>query len=257
MSSVADAYNATGAAWQAGPGVVYDRLAEVAVGYCRVSLDGARVLDLGAGTGAVSRAALAKNASVIALDAAWGMLATDASRRPPAVVGDALLLPFASASFDAVIAGFSLNHVTDPVAALRECRRMVGEAGCIVATAYAEDDTHPVKEAVESAAKAQGWQPEDWYQRLRAEAVPLLATVERAERVAREAGENARVSKVQVAFPDLTPEQLVAWRMGMAQLAPFLAGAPAATRATIASEALASLGDNPPAMVRSVIVLVS
>ena len=43
-----------------------------------------------------------------------GMLAHDAGRRPPAVAGDALALPFAAGAFDAAVAAFSLNHLSRP-----------------------------------------------------------------------------------------------------------------------------------------------
>ncbi|HVE45682.1 MAG TPA: methyltransferase domain-containing protein [Acidimicrobiales bacterium] len=93
-SAVAAAYDRTGAVWQAGPGLIYDRLAEVTLDRGAVDLAGSRVLDLGAGTGAGGRAAQARGAEVFSLDAAFGMLAAGASHRPPAVVGDALGLPF-------------------------------------------------------------------------------------------------------------------------------------------------------------------
>ena len=56
-SPVGAAYSATGAAWQAGPGRIYDRLAEVMLASPPAPLAGQRVLDVGAGTGAATRAA--------------------------------------------------------------------------------------------------------------------------------------------------------------------------------------------------------
>jgi len=84
--SAAAAYSAVGGGWQRGPGRIYDRLAEVVVSKLPIPLQGAVALDLGAGTGAASRSLAAGGATlVIAVDAAFGMLAHDARQRPPAV----------------------------------------------------------------------------------------------------------------------------------------------------------------------------
>ncbi|MEA3020769.1 MAG: demethylmenaquinone methyltransferase / 2-methoxy-6-polyprenyl,4-benzoquinol methylase [Actinomycetota bacterium] len=251
----AAAYSATGAAWQDGPGHIYDRLAEVLVARCPAVRDGALVLDVGAGTGAVTRAAQRRRARVVALDAAIGMLAADASQRPPACVGDALALPFAGSTFDAAIAAFSLNHVADPGAALRDATRVLRPGGAIVASAYAEDDDHPVKAAVRAAATERGWVQDEWYTALTRDVVPMLATVERAARVAADAGlGSVLVEQVEVPFPDLGPTDLVAWRLGQAQLAPFVATLPSSERVALVGDALARLGEAAP-LVRSIIVV--
>jgi hypothetical protein len=62
---------------------------------------------------------------------------------------------------------------------------------------------------------------------------------------------------VRIAFPELAPEDLVAWRMGMAQLAPFVASLTPSQRAAMAVEARETLGPEPDVLERSVIVLVS
>lgn len=255
VSAVATAYNSSGAAWQRGPARIYDRLADMLADSCPVPLAGVYVLDLGAGTGAAARAAERRGAHVVSVDIAMGMLNADAPTRPPAVVGDALALPFASGSFDAVIAAFSLNHLTAPAIGLREATRVLRAGGGLVVGASATDDGHPVREVTDSAAAARGWVPPPWYVALQADALPLLATVERAEAAARAAGlADVVVTKKRVSFPELAVADLVAWRMGMAQLAPFVSTlAPAASDA-LAADAAARLGDAPP-LVRSVIVI--
>jgi hypothetical protein len=50
------AYDATGTAWQQGPGRLYDQLAAVVVDRCPALDNRSLVLDLGAGTGAATRA---------------------------------------------------------------------------------------------------------------------------------------------------------------------------------------------------------
>ena len=74
-ATLAGAYSATGAAWEEGPGRVYNRLAEVLVEHSPVPVEGRTVLDLGAGTGAASRAIARARGSPVALDLAFGMLA--------------------------------------------------------------------------------------------------------------------------------------------------------------------------------------
>jgi len=257
-SSVAVAYSATGAAWQTGPGRIYDRLAEVLAAHVPGIQPGALVLDLGAGTGAASRAALDLGARVIAVDAAEGMLSAERAMRPPASVGDALALPFRAGAFDSVVAAFSLNHVSDPTAALREVARVLRCGGSVVASAYAEDDTHPVKAAADAAATAAGWTPPAWYDEVRARAVPLLASVDRARAVMTQTGlAIATIEHERVPFPDLAAEDLVAWRFGMAHLAPFLAALAPARRDEVFADAVARLGADVPVLVRSIILIVA
>lgn len=255
---LAAAYSATGAAWQDGPGRIYDRLAEVLVARCPGLDEGSLVLDLGAGAGAASRAASALGARVIAVDAAEGILAVGAEARPPSCVGDALALPFRAGTFDAVIAAFSLNHVPDPAGALQEAGRVLQPGASIVASAYAEDDTHPVKAAADAAAMAAGWTQADWYEEVRAHAVPLLATVDRAKAVlARTGMVDVAVEHVRVPFPGLRAADLVAWRFGMAQVAPFLATLDPDASAAVFADAVDRLGDDVPTLVRSFIMVVA
>jgi hypothetical protein len=126
----------------------------------------------------------------------------------------------------------------------------------MVASAYAADDSHPVKRAVEAAAREQGWEREPWYETIQADVVPRLATVERASEAMGAAGLDGSVIHEGVPFPDLEPGDLVAWRLGMAQMAPFVARLDPDRRAALAQRALDLLGDAPP-LVRSVIVLIA
>jgi SAM-dependent methyltransferase len=254
--AVAAAYSATGGAWQRGPGRIYDRLAEVLVGGSPVPLGAARVLDVGAGTGAATRAVLAAGAgAVVAVDAAFGMLAHRADDRPPAAVADALGLPFTSGAFDAAVAAFSLNHLTDPAAGLREMRRVTRRGGPLLAASYAADDVHPVKAAVEAALAARGWTPDPWYLSMRTMATHALGTVAHGAAAAVGAGLEAEVEVVNVPFPELDPHDLVSWRLGLAQHAPFVAGLSPVERDAVAADAVRRLGDRPPPLVRSVLLV--
>ena len=57
-----------------------------------------------------------------------------------------------------------------------------------------------------------------------------------------------------VDLPEIDPAAMVGWRMGMAQVAPFLAEAGPGVRRRVARRALAALGPNPPPVRRSIVV---
>jgi demethylmenaquinone methyltransferase/2-methoxy-6-polyprenyl-1,4-benzoquinol methylase len=103
---------------------------------------GERVLDLAAGTGTSSRTFTTAGAYCVACDFSFGMLQVGA-RKPASgpqpgagltrfVAGDALALPFAGGSFDAVTISFGLRNVADPDAALAEMRRVTRPGGRLV-----------------------------------------------------------------------------------------------------------------------------
>jgi demethylmenaquinone methyltransferase/2-methoxy-6-polyprenyl-1,4-benzoquinol methylase len=93
---------------------------------------GERVLDLAAGTG-VSTVELAKDGAwCVAADFSLGMLRNGLHRRVPMVAADALRLPFADASFDAVTISFGLRNLVDPVAGLAEMARVTRPGGRLV-----------------------------------------------------------------------------------------------------------------------------
>ncbi|MDP8961128.1 MAG: class I SAM-dependent methyltransferase [Actinomycetota bacterium] len=137
LNSAIDAYGAAADAWAAGPGRMYNALSRAVVAQCPVALAGARVLDLGAGTGSASVAASDLGADIIAVDGAIDMLRYDQHLRPPAAVGDARSLPVSSGSFDCVVAAFVLNHLDEPARALREICRVLRPEGVVVASTYA------------------------------------------------------------------------------------------------------------------------
>lgn len=250
------AYSATGSAWRDGPERIYQRLADLLVARSPVSVAGSLVADVGAGTGAASRAIRRAGGLPVALDVAAGMLAVDRRDRPPPVVADARRLPLASGSCRAVVAAFSFNHVPDPDLALVEAARVVSPPGAVLASAYAEDDAHPVKAAVEAAATERGWVPGAWVEPLKAVSIPRLATVAAAADVVAAAGLTASIERLEVPYPDVGARDLVAWRMGMAQTAPFLASIPEADRRRVEARALDLLGDAP-MLVRRIILIVA
>ncbi|WP_275006264.1 demethylmenaquinone methyltransferase [Promicromonospora iranensis] len=98
------------------------------------AMPGERVLDLAAGTGTSSEPFAADGAFVVPSDFSIGMLQVGKDRRPdlPFVAGDAMRLPFADASFDAVTISFGLRNVADTSKALREMLRVVRPGGRVV-----------------------------------------------------------------------------------------------------------------------------
>jgi len=252
LNVVGAAYSVGASAWAVGPARVYGPLATHLVEFSPVPLRGRRVLDLGSGTGLGSRAALCAGARVIAADLALGMLLCGRADRPPAAVGDALALPFHAASFDAVLAPFSLNHLDEPAAGVREAGR-VGRL--LLASTYAVDDDHPAKYAVEHALAEVGWIRPAWQTAMKS-AMASWGTVDAASAVIERGGmQPLRVERREIKFADLSPADMVAWRMGLAQSAAFVETLDPATRRAVAERALSLLGPRPEPVVRRVIFL--
>lgn len=99
---------------------------------------GESVLDLAAGTGVSSLAHAQAGARVFPTDLSLGMLRVGKQRHPqlPFVAGDALSLPFADDSFDAVTISYGLRNVEHTIEALRELRRVTKSGGRIVVNEF-------------------------------------------------------------------------------------------------------------------------
>lgn len=90
-----------------------------------------RVLDVGTGTGIAVEAARGAGSEVIGLDASPEMLAIARRNLPnhEFVEADFTAMPFEHASFDVVLSVHALQFADDPVAALREWRRVARPGG--------------------------------------------------------------------------------------------------------------------------------
>jgi ubiquinone/menaquinone biosynthesis C-methylase UbiE len=255
VRSLADAYSAGAEAWADGPHRVYGTLADLLVASSPIDLRGCRVLDLGTGTGAASRPAVAAGADVVAVDTALGMLQFDRDSRPPAIVGDALALPLRPASFDAVVAAFSLNHLDEPARAVREVGGVIRSAGILLASVYANDDDHPVKRATEQAMAEWGWQPPEWYSGVK-RSMEAWGTVADVTKAIERGGLRAEsVERREIAFPDFGPDALVGWRLGMAQFTSFVETLDDQQRRAVGARCRELLGDDPDPLVRRVIFI--
>ena len=104
----------------------------------------ASLLDLGAGTGDLAREALRQQpaAKVTAADFTLEMMRVGRRGDPLQwSAADALNLPFADTSFDAVVSGFLMRNVTDIHKALQEQYRVLQRGGRVVIL----DTTRPKK----------------------------------------------------------------------------------------------------------------
>lgn len=108
-----------------------------------------RVLDLCCGTGDLAflaESGAADGSRVTGLDFTLPMLGIararrGAGRRSAAFAqGDALRLPFADGSFDAVTMGYGLRNVADPLGCLVEVRRVLAPGGRVVVLDFGKPD---------------------------------------------------------------------------------------------------------------------
>ncbi|PWN04681.1 hypothetical protein DJ010_03415 [Nocardioides silvaticus] len=249
MDDIGAAYDAAAALWRTGPERMYARLSEAMADHAPVDLEGARVLDAGAGTEVAGEALRRRGAgSVVAVDLAHGMLP-----RPPALsaVGDLTRLPFPDRAFDLAAAGFSLNHFEDPMAAMVELRRV---AGALLATVFAPEWDHPCKEAIEAVLARDGFEPPAWYRTFKAGSTWELGAAG-LEQFARAAGyDRAEARIADVATGMDTPADLVDWRFGMAHTAPYVAALPPDVRARVRREAEEAVAGLPPLVVSMVVL---
>ena len=99
---------------------------------------GERILDIAAGT-SVSTEGLAKSgAFCVAADFSLGMLKNGAKRDVPKVAADAMALPFADLSFDAVTISFGLRNVADTKAGLADMARVTRPGGRLVVCEFSQ-----------------------------------------------------------------------------------------------------------------------
>ena len=104
---------------------------------------GERILDVATGTGITARACARRGAEVTGIDIAAGLL--DAARSLSGGLaidyrlGDAEALPFADASFDAVVSTFGVMFVGRPEAAARELARVCRPGGRLALATWTPD----------------------------------------------------------------------------------------------------------------------
>ncbi len=105
------------------------------------------VLDLAAGTGTSSQPFADAGALVVPCDFSIGMLQVGKKAKPhlPFTAGDGTRLPFADDTFDAVTISFGLRNIVDPLAGLREMRRVTRPGGRLVVCEFSHPTWAPFR----------------------------------------------------------------------------------------------------------------
>jgi demethylmenaquinone methyltransferase / 2-methoxy-6-polyprenyl-1,4-benzoquinol methylase len=117
-----------------------DRLWRRAVTRAVDAQPGERVLDIAAGTGTSSEPFAADGVQVVPADFSLGMLRVGNRRRPDLgfTAADAMRLPFADDSFDAVTMSFGLRNVASVDTALEEFLRVTRPGGRLVVCEFSQ-----------------------------------------------------------------------------------------------------------------------
>lgn len=256
---IAAAYEGGADAWLEGPDPAYRRFAAALVAATPSPVAGATILDVGAGTGAVSAILVAEGANVVALDNSADMLRAAQGTIPglKTVVADAMELPFSDGAFDGATAGFCINHLPEPDRFLAECARVVRPGGFVLASTFAGNEEHPAKAGVEEAARGRGWRPPAWEEDFR-RSTALTDTEAGLTRMAELGGlEDIVVHRVAVDTGLSAAADLVRWRLGMAQMSGWVSGLSPADRQELIAAAEAALASQRQPLRRSVLILSS
>jgi SAM-dependent methyltransferase len=97
---------------------------------------GTRVLDVGTGPGFVALAAAQRGAVVAAADQSAAMVQMACTAGVDAVVAPVEDLPYEDGSFDAVVAGYLLNHLPRPCVAAASLARVLRPGGRVALTVW-------------------------------------------------------------------------------------------------------------------------
>lgn len=123
--------------------------------------DDVRVLEVACGSGIVTRRlreALPASATLVATDLNEAMVEYARHAVPEPGIewqqADAQALPFADASFDAVVCQFGLMFLPDKVQGFREARRVLHAGGVLLANVWRPLEANPVPRAVDAALVA-------------------------------------------------------------------------------------------------------
>jgi SAM-dependent methyltransferase len=116
---------------------------------------GTRVLDVGCGAGGASVRAARRGAHVNGLDAAEALVAIARQRLPDGDfrTGDLEALPYPDGTFDAILVADVLPYMADPLAALRELRRVCDWLGRVVVATWGRPEECDQR-AIEAAVRA-------------------------------------------------------------------------------------------------------
>jgi len=101
-----------------------------------------RFFDAGCGGGGTSILAAQRGAHVSGLDASDALIAIAHERVPHGDfrVGDLESLPYGEKEFDAIVAALSVQYTSDPIAALRELKRVCNSSGYFAISTWDEPE---------------------------------------------------------------------------------------------------------------------
>lgn len=169
-----------------------------------------RILEVGCGTGGllapVLRSGRAVSIEGVDIASRWLVVArrrlTDRGLRGTLVAASVERLPYADDQFDAVVADSLLEHLDDPLLALRECRRVLRPGGRLLLWS---PNRYTLGTDPHVGLRGVGWLPRAWtvgYLRLRGKAVwpPRTLSAFEAGRLARQAG----LQQVEVDVPEVS-----------------------------------------------------
>jgi SAM-dependent methyltransferase len=232
----AGAYAGIAEVWAGDVELAYGPLARHLVARVPGSLEGALGLDAGAGSGVAGRALRDRGVHVVSADREVDMAAY-VSGAGPAVAADVTRLPFVAGGFDVVAAAFVVNHLPDPVAGLRELRRVTRVGGHVLVSTFS-NDRDGAKEAVDAVADRHGFVQPAWYVDIRrcARAFGDVGAVERSLREAGFARWTVTDEAVEVGIT--VPEDVVRYRLGMPHLHAFTISLTEEARRVFVAEAV-------------------
>ncbi|WP_432833853.1 demethylmenaquinone methyltransferase [Dactylosporangium sp. CA-092794] len=143
FDGVARRYDVTNTVLSGGRDRMWRRETRLALGL----KPGEKVLDLGAGTGVSTLELSRSGAYAVGADISVGMLQAGRAKRPevPLLASDALHLPFADETFDAVTISFALRNIADTDAALREMARVTKPGGRLVICEFSTPTWRPFR----------------------------------------------------------------------------------------------------------------
>jgi SAM-dependent methyltransferase len=242
LTELRSAYDGSGAAWARGASRLYDPLARRIIEPFVTRFRGTTVLDAGAGTGAVCRALRDAGATALALDSSVDMLGHIGDSARHTVVGDLSALPFVDASFDGACSAFTISHLDHPDRALVELSRVVRAMGLLVVAVFGAAPSNASRDVIFDVAAEYGFEPPAWYVHLKTHTEPLTNTPALLVACARAAGlERITIDDVVVDSELSSADEVVEYRTGMAQLAPFVAALSDAQRERFRRAAVAAV----------------
>jgi ubiquinone/menaquinone biosynthesis C-methylase UbiE len=256
---MSDDYDRSAELWRSGLDHVYRRFARAFLRSIRVALQSLRVVDAGAGSGALSGELRAMGADPIAVDVSPSMLGKARMSLDGLLVvtADAVHLPLASRSADAWLSAFLINHVPEPSLLLAEAARVVRPGGLVTAMTFAGGVDHPAKTTVDEVARRRGWRAPDWFEDQSRWAALTDTPGGLADQAARAGLPVPGILVTEVEAGPLTPRELVGWRLGHAYLAGFFMALDEESRDELLDEAEGAVGPDPQSLRRELLILSS